>query len=996
MFEVPRVFKDGPPRLVQLIFARSGLLSYTVWITNPGVYTFQMHNFHSDPDGSEGNDIFVRMANEQTTQGKGWDKAFSNKVGVWMWDTLFHHPDEEPEYGLIQWDLAAGAHTLQISGRSHEMAIDRIHLHTWHALSKSVCAPLSQRQGYPAPVNPECTLVNYVDGPAGEDGYVRVPNWDFFGSDMWPSVQYNVATIDACLDHCSATEGCIGFTWHAWGGCFPKNGLGSRKQQFGAISAYLEEHRPSPQNPNAPTEPTNPTEPSPTPPPTNPAPTNPGVVEYTYEEDFGRGCCRTTGGVRENEIYIHHIEIKDFATCVNLCSDEPACNGFELTGHEGCELHTSPITHIVENENCQCHIRHGHVAAPTEPAPTPPAPTPPSPTEPSPTPPPTNPETEVVALLTGNFGYLATYPDTGTEAREVILAQATMSVFLRPDGVHTAEAHIIGTGFPASSDGNAALSAHLHVEPCAMSGGAHYQDPSCSPNCAVNAANELWPMVTVTPDGAGSGQATTAWAPPQSASGHLSVVIHDSAGTKMLCADLAVTGTGTGGSGSGDDDSSMGRSCQVQPGFDLWGNDIPGGMNTGAADVSECAGHCLDHLECTHFTFIWNGCYLKSSGMGKKANKNGISGWCTDQVDDFLDEANGPRGEHCMNGGAVVDTIPFDQEFTCDCSETIYIGANCEELANTDHGCAVETNVDLYGNDIPGHGHIPVGSGEECAALCANFDQCIAFTMVWGHCYMKSSANGRTSVGFPATSGTCRGPIETTTAPVGQTKTCGQNLPGINLDGHDIPGGAHKVTGDEFGCATMCEANPSCGFFTFIWGHCYLKNSDAGSETKSQGKSGACITTTDSGEPTDPPTNPPVITDPPTDPPVVTDPPTDPPVVTDPPTDPPSAPPTNPTPAGGGVTFAYAEDFGSGYCRTTDGVRANEIYIWHPEVEDSATCADLCSAVGECNGFELTPHDGCELHTSPITHIRTSNQGQCFIKHTLTAPAVDDDAAVAA
>ena len=140
---------------------------------------------------------------------------------------------------------------------------------------------------------------------------------------------------------------------------------------------------PSPQNPNPPIQLTDPTGPSPTPPPTSLA-----VVEYTYDEEFGHGCCRTTDGVRENEIYIQHLEVTDFATCADLCSDESACNGFELTAYEGCEIHTSPITHIVENSQCQCQIRHGNVAAPTETAPTAPAlaPTEPAPTAPAPAP----------------------------------------------------------------------------------------------------------------------------------------------------------------------------------------------------------------------------------------------------------------------------------------------------------------------------------------------------------------------------------------------------------------------------------------------------------------------------------------------------------------------------------------------------------------------------------------------------------------------------------
>ena len=39
--------------------------------------------------------------------------------------------------------------------------------------------------------------------------------------------------------------------------------------------------------------------------------------------------------------------------------------------------------------------------------------------------------------------------------------------------------------------------------------------------------------------------------------------------------------------------------------------------------------------------------------------------------------ANGPGGEPCKHG-AVVDTTPFNFEFTCDCSETKFVGDNCE------------------------------------------------------------------------------------------------------------------------------------------------------------------------------------------------------------------------------------------------------------------------------------------------------------------------------
>jgi hypothetical protein len=54
----------------------------------------------------------------------GWIKAFSpNTSPDWNWATWF-----EPPLELAVWPLSAGTHTFQISGRSKNFRIDRIHL----------------------------------------------------------------------------------------------------------------------------------------------------------------------------------------------------------------------------------------------------------------------------------------------------------------------------------------------------------------------------------------------------------------------------------------------------------------------------------------------------------------------------------------------------------------------------------------------------------------------------------------------------------------------------------------------------------------------------------------------------------------------------------------------------------------------------------------------------------------------------------------------------
>lgn len=75
---------------------------------------------------------------------------------------------------------------------------------------------------------------------------------------------------------------------------------------------------------------------------------------------------------------------------------------------------------------------------------------------------------------------------------------------------------------------------HVHNAPCAAGGGGHYQDLVGGP---VDAINEIWPRVTTGPNGKGHGNAEVAWVARAEAQ---SVVIHDSDGARIACADLIV------------------------------------------------------------------------------------------------------------------------------------------------------------------------------------------------------------------------------------------------------------------------------------------------------------------------------------------------------------------------------------------------------------------------------------------------------------------------
>jgi hypothetical protein len=99
-----------------------GVLSYTFEITNPGNYNFRIRNRHNDPDATMENDCWTRV------DGGDWDKSYSKFNNVWTWNTRF-----DPEGGAADYDaeyfLTAGTHTLQISGRSQNFRIDRVHFY---------------------------------------------------------------------------------------------------------------------------------------------------------------------------------------------------------------------------------------------------------------------------------------------------------------------------------------------------------------------------------------------------------------------------------------------------------------------------------------------------------------------------------------------------------------------------------------------------------------------------------------------------------------------------------------------------------------------------------------------------------------------------------------------------------------------------------------------------------------------------------------------------
>lgn len=112
-----------------------GELVYRIVITDGGRYNLRIRNRHEHPDRTLGNDCWTKMDDGPRI------KTYSSKRGEWTW-----HTRHEPARGAHRdpvYELAPGAHTFVVSGRSKGFLVDRFHLY-----KDSVANPLdTSRKG---------------------------------------------------------------------------------------------------------------------------------------------------------------------------------------------------------------------------------------------------------------------------------------------------------------------------------------------------------------------------------------------------------------------------------------------------------------------------------------------------------------------------------------------------------------------------------------------------------------------------------------------------------------------------------------------------------------------------------------------------------------------------------------------------------------------------------------------------------------------------------
>lgn len=145
----------------------SQTVSYTIDITTPGTWKFQMRSRKDGPVHDVQNDTWVRMDNGP------WVKHFLeglNSTGQWSFNTLAE-PLLRPPFVVQEYNLSAGRHTLQFAGRSTGHKIDR-----WHLYLPSTPNPLdASRPETVTPVEPTPTPTP-TPAPRQEVAYINFRN----------------------------------------------------------------------------------------------------------------------------------------------------------------------------------------------------------------------------------------------------------------------------------------------------------------------------------------------------------------------------------------------------------------------------------------------------------------------------------------------------------------------------------------------------------------------------------------------------------------------------------------------------------------------------------------------------------------------------------------------------------------------------------------------------------------------------------------------------
>ncbi len=132
-------------------------LTYTFYVAEAGEYRLRIRNYHDHPDSTLENDCWVKIDTHP------WEKIFSGEINFWSWSTK-----QDPGGLNAKYTLAAGQHTIRISGRSSGYHMDRFHLFKAGVFGEATSFPAND-SAYSRPVLGQNFTVK-IDDPTNQAG----------------------------------------------------------------------------------------------------------------------------------------------------------------------------------------------------------------------------------------------------------------------------------------------------------------------------------------------------------------------------------------------------------------------------------------------------------------------------------------------------------------------------------------------------------------------------------------------------------------------------------------------------------------------------------------------------------------------------------------------------------------------------------------------------------------------------------------------------------
>jgi len=118
--------------------AGRGTLRYTFRVKQPGNYELRWRSYIAEGNNAtEANDSWVRFPTGRNISGQhalnGWTKVFMNQLNMWSWSAKTVDNVGKP----LRQFFSAGDHIIEVSGRSHGHAIDRLVMYRYDTIKYS-------------------------------------------------------------------------------------------------------------------------------------------------------------------------------------------------------------------------------------------------------------------------------------------------------------------------------------------------------------------------------------------------------------------------------------------------------------------------------------------------------------------------------------------------------------------------------------------------------------------------------------------------------------------------------------------------------------------------------------------------------------------------------------------------------------------------------------------------------------------------------------------